>query len=432
MAKKMLGSGDDGNAGGKREIVKREKRLSDCGSEAGRAMRGERDEHDSGRYTVSSFLSGREICEKILTALAWLSAIIFLIQAGGAISASAGAGEKPRRVVVVVWDGMRPDFVSETHTPTLNQLARQGVEFADHHPSYLSLTEGNGTVMSTGVYPERTGVLADTEYRPEIDALVPVHTEVLEVVRKGDVVTRGHYVGVPTMVELLRQAGRRTVVAGSKGVVLLADRGEHPVEKPGVELFAGQTLPTNLITSIVNLHGAFPDLEAEEHSRDDWTTGALINPLWAEGVPDFTFLWLNQPDHAQHETGPGSAQSLAAIRKADDNLARVLRALDEKGLRDSTDVMVVSDHGFSTISAMVDLAESLERAGLNARRGFSKPPPAGSVMVVGNGASVLIYVIGHDAQVVKQVVDYLPGMEMQRGDFYEAGDGGDIHARAGA
>jgi arylsulfatase A-like enzyme len=372
-------------------------------------MRGERDEHDSGRYIVSTFLSGKGICERILTGPAGLAAIIFLILNGGAISASAGAGEKPRHVVVMVWDGMRPDFVSEKHTPTLYQLAREGVEFEDHHPSYLSLTEGNGTVMSTGVYPERAGVLADTEYRPEINALGPVHTELLEVVRKGDAVTRGHYVGVPTMVELLREAGRKTVVAGSKGVVLLADRGERPGPKLGIELFAGQTLPTNLINTITNLQGEFPDLEEEQHSRDDWTTGALINPLWSNGVPDFTFLWLNEPDHAQHETGPGSAQSLAAIRKADDNLARVLQALDARGLRDSTDVMVVSDHGFSTISAMVDLADSLERIGLNARREFSKPPAPGEVMVVGNGASVLIYVIGHDAQVVQKVVDYLQG-----------------------
>jgi len=256
-------------------------------------MRGKRDEHDSGRYIVSIFLSGKEICERILTALTHPGVIIFLILGGGVISASAGATEKPRHVVVMVWDGMRPDFMSEKHTPTLYQLARQGVEFEDHHPSYLSLTEGNGTVMSTGVYPERAGVLADTEYRPEINALGPVHTELLEVVRKGDAVTRGHYVGVPTMVELLRKAGRKTVVAGSKGVVLLADRGECPGSGPGVELFAGQTLQTNLINTITNLQGGFPDVEEEQHSRDDWTTGALINPLWSNGVPDFTLLWLN-------------------------------------------------------------------------------------------------------------------------------------------
>jgi arylsulfatase A-like enzyme len=372
-------------------------------------MRGERDEHDSGRYTVSNFLKRRENCENILTQFALPGMILLLALAGGVMVAPASAGEPARHVVVMVWDGMRPDFVSETHTPALYQLARQGVEFEDHHPSYLSLTEGNGTVLSTGVYPERAGVVADMEYRPEIDPLAAVHTEELKVVRKGDAVTRGHYVGAPTMVELLRKAGRKTVVAGSKGVVLLADRADRASVTLGIELFAGQTLPAALINTITNMHGEFPGSEAEKFSRDDWTTAALINPLWRDGVPDYTFLWLDEPDLAQHETGPGSEQSLAAIRKADDNLAQVLRALNEKGLRDSTDVMVVSDHGFSTISAMVDLADSLERAGLNARREFSAPPKPGEVMVVGNGGSVLIYVVGHDAQVVKKVVDFLQG-----------------------
>jgi arylsulfatase A-like enzyme len=304
---------------------------------------------------------------------------------------------------------MRPDFVSESRTPVLYQLARRGVEFEDHHPSYLSLTEGNGTVMSTGAYPDRTGVLADTEYRPDINLLQAVHTDELDVVRQGDAISRGRYVGAPTMVEVLHQAGKKTVVAGSKGVVLLADRNENPDGKTGVDLFAGRTLPTNVINKIATLQRAFPDLDTDRPSRDDWTTEATINTLWHDGVPDFTLLWLGEPDQAQLETGPGSKNSLVAIHRADDNLGRVLRALDAKGVRDTTDVMVVSDHGFSTILAMVDLAESLQHAGLNALRGFSKKPAQGDVMVVSNGGSVLIYVIGHDAQVVNKVVGFLQG-----------------------
>ena len=40
------------------------------------------------------------------------------------------AGEKSgkaKHVVVVVWDGMRPDFVTARDTPTLAALARKGV-----------------------------------------------------------------------------------------------------------------------------------------------------------------------------------------------------------------------------------------------------------------------------------------------------------------
>jgi membrane-anchored protein YejM (alkaline phosphatase superfamily) len=45
-----------------------------------------------------------------------------------------------RHVVVVVWDGMRPDFVSEQNTPALWQLAREGVVFRNHHSVYPSAT----------------------------------------------------------------------------------------------------------------------------------------------------------------------------------------------------------------------------------------------------------------------------------------------------
>ena len=333
MAKKMLASRVDVNAGGKRVIVKREKRPSDSGREAGCAARNRHCEDKGGRDMVSTFLGRAEKCENILTALARLGIIFLLLLTGKVTAAPAKPANGARHVVVIVWDGMRPDFVSEKHTPTLYQLARQGVEFADHHPSYLSLTEGNGTAMSTGVYPDRGGVLADTEYRPEIKLLEPVRMEDLDVVRKGDVVTRGHYLGAPTVVELLREAGRKSVVAGSQGVVLLADRAERPSATSGVELFAGRTLPENLINSITNVEGNFPDLRGERPSRDDWTTGALIDPLWRGGVPAFTLLWLNEPGSAQRETGPGSEQSLAAIQKADANLARVLAALDKKGVR---------------------------------------------------------------------------------------------------
>ncbi len=383
--------------------------MSECGFDDGRVMRQRWYVPVAGRYIVSTFFGQERNCENFLTVLLRLGVVFLMALAAWAITASAVGAETARHVVVMVWDGMRPDFVSEFRTPVLYQLARRGVEFEDHHPSYLSLTEGNGTVMSTGAYPDRTGVLADTEYRPDINLLQAVHTDEMDVVRKGDAISRGRYVGVPTMVEVLHQAGKKTVVAGSKGVVLLADRNENPAGKTGVALFAGRTLPTNVINKIAIHQRAFPDLDTERPSRDDWTTEAVVNTLWHDGVPDFTFLWLGEPDQAQLETGPGSKNSLVAIHRADDNLGRVLRALDAQGVRDTTDVIVVSDHGFSTILAMVDLAESLQHAGLNAWRGFSKKPAPGDVMVVSNGGSVLIYVIGHDAQVVKKVVGFLQG-----------------------
>ena len=48
-------------------------------------------------------------------------------------------------VVVVVWDGMRPDFITPQYTPALFELARQGTFFARNHAVYVSTTEVNDT-----------------------------------------------------------------------------------------------------------------------------------------------------------------------------------------------------------------------------------------------------------------------------------------------
>src|SRR4029077_185492 len=82
-----------------------------------------------------------------------------------------------RHIVVVVWDGMRPDFVSEETTPTLWKFAREGVTFRNHHAVYPSATMVNGTALVTGVYPGKNGVIANYEYRPEIDRRRSINVE---------------------------------------------------------------------------------------------------------------------------------------------------------------------------------------------------------------------------------------------------------------
>ena len=336
-----------------------------------------------------------------------LIGLMFLL--GLVLAPFAEASGKARHVVIVVWDGMRPDFITEQYTPTLFKLAHEGVWFENHHPVFVSATEVNGTTIATGAYPAHDGVIGNKEFREEIDPLKPFHTEEFDVVRRGDKVSHGHYVRVPTVVELLRQRGMKAVIAGAKPVALLHDRAERPAGLDAVNLFAGQTLPPTALKEITDLYGSFPKTNDLKMTRNDWTTQALIDPLWKNGVPEYSLLWLNEPDASQHQTGPGSAKSLAAIKNADDNLDRVLRALEAKGLRDQTDVMVVSDHGFSTVLSVVDLAGSLKNAGFNATREFKTSPANGDVIIAGNGGSVFVYVTGHDKKVIGQVVKFLQG-----------------------
>jgi arylsulfatase A-like enzyme len=85
----------------------------------------------------------------------------------------------------------------------------------------------------------------------------------------------------------------------------------------------------------------------------------------------------------------------------------VLSILEAGGWRDKTDVLVVSDHGFSTISERVDIAGLLTQAGLSASRQFKAPPKPGDILVDSLGGSSYLYVIGHDKAVAAKAVECL-------------------------
>ncbi len=323
-----------------------------------------------------------------------------------------GAG-KAEHVVLIVWDGMRPDFITREHTPTLFRLARDGVLFQNHHAVYCSATEVNGTALATGVYPAHSGIIANREYRPALNPLSPLDTQSDDAIRKGDRSTGGHYLLRSTLAEILHAAGKTTVIAGTKQVALLHDRRERPDDpSAAVILFAGKTLPAAALSPIQKLLGQFPpDVERSStkpnEPRDEWTTKALLGPLWTNGVPVFSLLWLSEPDFSQHAAGPGSTKALAAIESSDRKLARVLVELDQRGLRDKTDVFVVSDHGFSTMEKSVDVKEVLRKAGFPVHREFKSAPKPGDIMVTGQGGSVFFYVIDHHHETTRKLVDFL-------------------------
>jgi arylsulfatase A-like enzyme len=320
----------------------------------------------------------------------------------------AVAAGKATHVVLIVWDGMRPDFVTQENAPTLFEMSQQGVTFLHHHPVYVSSTEVNGTALATGMYPGQSTIIANVEFRPSIDPLEPIATQSLAAVRKGDLLLHNNYLAFPTVSEILHENGLRTAVTGSKVVALLHDRAARDDGALGVTLFEGETLPPGVKQELVAALGPFPPAATTKTNIDQWTTSALTTQLWKDGVPPYSLLWLAEPDYSQHRYGPGAPDPLLGIRNCDHVLARVLQALKEKNVADSTDVIVVSDHGFSTIQKYIDVAATLKGAGLRVFERFPSDNPApGDIMVVSVGGAVLCYVTGHDERQTEDAVHCL-------------------------
>src|SRR5437588_10173633 len=151
----------------------------------------------------------------------WRTLLVFGICT---LAASAAADDKPRHVVLVVWDGMRPDFVTERYAPTLNKLAREGVRFRNHHSVYPTATDVNGAALATGAYPNHNDLFANLAFRAAINPRQPVDTGDPDTVRRGDEVSGGQYLSLPTIAEVVRGAGKKVALAGTKSVAVLFDR----------------------------------------------------------------------------------------------------------------------------------------------------------------------------------------------------------------
>ncbi len=344
----------------------------------------------------------------------------FLVAALLFISFCAARGAEERgkadHVVVVVWDGMRPDLVTEKNAPTLFALARDGVFFKNNHAAYPSSTNVNGAVLATGVSPGHNGIVANMEFRPAIDPAKPFDTSDFPALDGSDPQVAAKHLAVPTISEILQGAGRWTAVAGSKPVAQFFDRARtrtSDAAKKSTAIYRGKILPAAAETRITTALGPFPVRKSfPNESEDNWTTAALTKVLWHDEIPKFSLLWLSEPDLTEHETALGAPAAMAAIKSSDQNLAKVLAALKAKNALTTTDIFVVSDHGFSTVDPAVDVAAQLRAEGLDAVRAFDEKPKRGQILVVSLGGSVTFYVAEHDPAVIGKLVDFL-----QRSDF---------------
>jgi predicted AlkP superfamily pyrophosphatase or phosphodiesterase len=83
--------------------------------------------------------------------------------------------------------------------------------------------------------------------------------------------------------------------------------------------------------------------------------------------PRLITSWFRGIDHAGHRYGPDSRQVAQALRRQDQALARLLRGLESRDLLGTTTLLLVSDHGITSVERVVDLQGALQRQNVHAR-----------------------------------------------------------------
>ncbi len=303
-----------------------------------------------------------------------------------------------RFVLVAAFDGLQPAQVTPELMPNLSAFAADGVVFDNHHPVYPSVTRTNAASMVTGRHPGAHGLAANTLVMRDADeyrAFSAMEPTLAEAARKTSVLLS------PTLADLLFQHGREYIAVGT------GTSGNAYVHNPNAERVGGATihpdfcLPRTLHSEIRTRFGEWP---AEGETNADKLTRAvdvMTEYVLPERKPAVAFVWFSEPDHAQHAHGVGSDVGTRALREADAEFGRLMAWLEQSGMGADADVLVVSDHGYSTIIEVIDIEALVWEAG------FPPGEEAGGVTVAPNGGSALFYVHRSDAATANRLAVWL-------------------------
>ncbi len=305
-----------------------------------------------------------------------------------ALTGSARAADRPHNLVLFVADGLRGGLVRPDTTPAMAKLRDAGVAFPNSHSLFPTFTTANASAMATGHYLGDTGDFSNviyTGYPVAVPGQGKTVTPFLEndpVLADVDEHFAGNYLDEETILKAARAKGMATASIGKLGPALIFDSterdGQHTVvvddqtgSKNGVPLagWVAQGLAGHGLAAAAPGRGqpagdfkTAGTLKANRVQQDWFTAVAaqVVLPRFGAEAKGFVLVyWSRDPDGTQHNQGdslgsltPGinGPTSLAAVRNADDNLASLQKALADLGLSETTDIIVTSDHGFSTIS----------------------------------------------------------------------------------
>lgn len=332
--------------------------------------------------------------------------------------------------MVFVFDGLRPDSITEEDTPNLHRLRKEGVWFDNSHAVFPTVTRVNSASLGTGTYPARHGIMGNSIYVPSVDPVRAFSNDDASKLLKLDELTSGRMSTAPSMAQVLQRAGRTMVVvsSGSTGSAILlapaAPRGIGSVINGDFAPGKSVAYPQALSDTVLRRFGAAPVKGGATDRYDasvDWSMNVLRDFVLPELRPSVVFTWMTEPDHIQHGLGAGAPESRAAIRNDDRQLGLVLARLETLGLRDKTDIFVVSDHGFAQTTGQVNVGQALAQAGL------MPAVDSDEVVIASSGQAVALHIKGRDPKRTAAIVEFLQKQDWCGVVFTAARKGGQPH-----
>ena len=242
------------------------------------------------------------------------------------VVSNASAIKKNPYVIMISIDGFRADYLNRPEASDLKNLAATGIEANYMIPSYPSSTFANHTTLSTGLYPDRHGIIDNRFYERNNNELFDASKQY----------NGKWFFGLPIW-ELALQHYMVPYCSYwfGAGATRQGPINENLFIKYNKEANKKQSTLINRVNNIV------AELKKPDHTR-----------------PHFIAFYISQVDEAGHATGPYSPQTNAAIKVAND----AIKLLHDKITTDKEvsqlpiNYIVVSDHGMTEANTTQTIA----------------------------------------------------------------------------
>lgn len=224
------------------------------------------------------------------------------------------AGAAPTTLLISI-DAFRWDYPDIHPCPTINELIKRGVRAEGLIPCNPSYTFPNHYSIVTGLRPETHGIVSNNMYDPLWKARFKTHSD-------PSVLEGRWWGGEPIWLTATRQS--RTSASyfwpGSEANI----RGEHPTWWHIYE----DNVPFD--TRLAELMG--------------WLTKTGAKR------PAVVTFYFPEVDDAGHMFGPTDPLTGEAVEKVDGQIGRIVKSINDAGLSQQVDIILVSDHGMTETS----------------------------------------------------------------------------------
>jgi arylsulfatase A-like enzyme len=242
-----------------------------------------------------------------------------------------------KHVVLVSIDGLRPEMYQDRlwPAPHLQKLMDEGVYAEGMKSVFPSYTYPSHVAMLTGAMPARSGIYYNAKQGSQdwnwftSDIKVPT---IWQVLKQNGLTTAAIQWPVSVSNDITWNIPEIWDSKNPRDRITATRKYATPDLIEEIELNATGKLDST------NMNEAFAGL--------DNNAGRMAAYIFTTYKPNLLAVHFAGVDGKQHEHGRGHPEVIAAVQNVDHAIGVILEAIERSGLKETTSILIVGDHGF--------------------------------------------------------------------------------------